>query len=133
MGVIVATILNNNMKNYFVFQRQKSGFYLYLGFLLGFLLLILNLTKVQAQTVPLDYDLHRNDTSNPVTFPDETINNNDNSAEELSENQGSNSQENNNEPIMIFVPPPDRNGQINVNPPRKNLADLLIIQPMLIP
>jgi hypothetical protein len=113
------------MKSYSVASLLKSLWIVYLGLLLS--ALFFNVEKVQSETVPLDYDLPENSVSIPITPSDEN-NHNFNYSDGYNENG-----ENLEDPIMIFVPPPYRNGEESINNPRKSLADILIIEEMLIP
>ncbi|GEM_PF-5182229 len=128
MVLIVGTILIKKMKHYSLLTLIKSHWIINLVVL--FLFLVNNFTKVQAQSVPLDYDIPEDSLSIPMTSPDQT------NIENINENSNENTNENTNnlnEPVMIFVPPPDSNVQENENQRRRNLADILIIETMLIP
>jgi hypothetical protein len=128
MVVIVGLFKMKKMKCYSVLSLLKSVWIIYLGVL--FIALFCNLEKVQSQTVPLDYDLPENGVSIPMPSSDEFNENNHNS--NYSDGYNGNG-ENLDDPIMIFVPPPDHNEEENINNPRKSLADILIIEEMLIP
>lgn len=132
MVLIVGSILIKKMKHNSLLTLIKPRWIINLVVLCLFL--VNNFTKVQAQSVPLDYDIPEDGISNPVTSPDETNNSENN--ENLDENTNQNTNENTNnlnEPIMIFVPPPDSNKEINVSQRRRSLSDILIIEEMLIP
>ena len=116
--------------------RNQKFFDIRYGIFITFLLLFSwcwNLEKIQAQTVPLNYDLPEDAIYIPVSLPDEPSFPDDSvdyDYENLENNSGGNL-EPFNESIIINVPLPENDGETTQN--RRSLADILIIEAMLLP
>lgn len=119
---MVGAIIIKPMKSYTWFKLIKSYGGAYLPVLL--LCLCSNLAKVQAQSVPLNYEIPENGLEIPVNSADEQTH------PEV-EDQSPSNFNNFNEAIMIFVPPPENLDEGNKR--RRNLSDILVIEPMLLP
>jgi hypothetical protein len=122
MVLIVGAIIIKPMKPYTLLNLIKSYGSAYLT--LFFLCLCSNLAKVQAQSVPLNYEIPEDGLEIPVNSPDEPSNTD---VEDPLQPNFNNS----GEPIMIFVPPPENRGEVSKR--RRNLSDILVIEPMLLP